>query len=222
MHEDMPMMTSPHYRARYYDPSIGRFVSEDPIGYAGGRNQYAYAASNPALYLDPSGLAYTTQTSVIAPLITVNAGITLYGPGASDALAASWAQYITSTWNQNPGYGNCEVNFNVQVIADPNAQHWWQAASPGMPGANNYIYVPQGVGDASINPGGFTGTIPAGTLQFSVAHEFGHLLGLFDARPGFLLPWRDSNDIMAEGTQVTPWDINGIIHSSDGSKCGCK
>jgi uncharacterized protein (TIGR03437 family) len=45
------------YRARYYDPSAGRFLSEDPIGFDGGTDFYAYAASNPANFIDPSGLA---------------------------------------------------------------------------------------------------------------------------------------------------------------------
>ena len=32
-----------YYRARYYDPSPGRFLSEDPLGSAAGMNFYAYA-----------------------------------------------------------------------------------------------------------------------------------------------------------------------------------
>jgi RHS repeat-associated protein len=45
-----------YYRARYYDPSIGRFISEDPIGLAGGVNLYAYALGYPVGYTDSSGL----------------------------------------------------------------------------------------------------------------------------------------------------------------------
>jgi RHS repeat-associated protein len=44
-----------YYRARYYDPQIGRFISEDPIGFVGGSNFYAYALDNPMNYRDPSG-----------------------------------------------------------------------------------------------------------------------------------------------------------------------
>ncbi len=44
------------YRARWYDPELGRFLSEDPIGLAGGINGYAYAENDPVNHNDPSGL----------------------------------------------------------------------------------------------------------------------------------------------------------------------
>jgi len=45
------------YRARYYNPQTGRFISEDPIGLAGGDpNLYAYVRNNPTNTVDPSGL----------------------------------------------------------------------------------------------------------------------------------------------------------------------
>ena len=44
------------YRARYYDPSVGRFNSEDPIGFAGGANFYRYGGNDPATKIDPAGL----------------------------------------------------------------------------------------------------------------------------------------------------------------------
>jgi RHS repeat-associated protein len=44
------------YRARYYDPTRSRFVSEDPIGFAGGDvNLYAYVGANPSTWADPLG-----------------------------------------------------------------------------------------------------------------------------------------------------------------------
>ncbi|ALM52427.1 RHS repeat-associated core domain-containing protein [Halomonas huangheensis] len=49
--------TGLHYnRHRYYDPEIGRFITQDPIGLMGGENLYMYAP-NPTGWVDPLGLA---------------------------------------------------------------------------------------------------------------------------------------------------------------------
>jgi len=42
-------------RARYIDPAVGRFVSEDPIGLDGGINLYAFVGNDPVNGWDPSG-----------------------------------------------------------------------------------------------------------------------------------------------------------------------
>ena len=54
-------MTEPnglcYMRARYYDPQIGRFISQDPLGFAGGDiNLYLYGHNNPLRFIDPLGL----------------------------------------------------------------------------------------------------------------------------------------------------------------------
>jgi RHS repeat-associated protein len=47
-----------YYRARYYDAEVGRFISEDPIGFAGGDvNLYGYTWNRPINYIDPFGFA---------------------------------------------------------------------------------------------------------------------------------------------------------------------
>ncbi|MDX6444755.1 MAG: hypothetical protein QOH71_1829 [Blastocatellia bacterium] len=45
-----------YYRARFYDPSIGRFLSEDPLQLDAGINFYAYVHNDPLKYKDPLGL----------------------------------------------------------------------------------------------------------------------------------------------------------------------
>jgi RHS repeat-associated protein len=46
-----------YYRARYYDPKAGRFISKDSIGFAGGdANQYRYVNNNAVNSIDPLGL----------------------------------------------------------------------------------------------------------------------------------------------------------------------
>lgn len=48
-----------YYRARYYHPTLHRFISEDPIGFGGGINFYVYAYNRPTTLRDPLGL-FTT------------------------------------------------------------------------------------------------------------------------------------------------------------------
>ena len=43
-------------RNRYYNPSTGRFISPDPIGYGDGMNMYAYVKNDPMNGVDPMGL----------------------------------------------------------------------------------------------------------------------------------------------------------------------
>jgi RHS repeat-associated protein len=43
-------------RSRYYEPRLGRFLSEDPIGIHGGVNQYVFADNDPVNHRDPNGL----------------------------------------------------------------------------------------------------------------------------------------------------------------------
>jgi RHS repeat-associated protein len=44
-----------YYRARYYDPKLGRFLSEDPLRFANGASLYPYVLNNPVNFLDPFG-----------------------------------------------------------------------------------------------------------------------------------------------------------------------
>lgn len=63
-----------YMKARYYDPQIGRFYSNDPMGFVASNpmmfNRYAYANNNPYRYIDPDGRA-----AQAAPVV----GYAIYG-----------------------------------------------------------------------------------------------------------------------------------------------
>ena len=54
------------YRARYYDPVLKRFISSDPIGLAGGPNEYQYVGGSPNSHADPLGLFMTSVDAACA------------------------------------------------------------------------------------------------------------------------------------------------------------
>jgi RHS repeat-associated protein len=75
-----------YYRARYYDPKVGRFISEDPIRFGGGINFVAYVDNNPARNTDPSGLLRFPLPPIVPPPAV--AGVTAAGAAAATVVAA--------------------------------------------------------------------------------------------------------------------------------------
>jgi RHS repeat-associated protein len=92
-----------YYRARFYDANLGRFISEDPIGFEGGDiNLFAYVTNNPLRYKDPKGTA-------IIPILVVGGGL------LGEALFHSWlsgraAQFFPSNEDPLGRKKHCYVN----------------------------------------------------------------------------------------------------------------
>jgi RHS repeat-associated protein len=63
-----------YYRARYYDPAVGRFLSQDPIGFeAGDGNLYRYVGNDATNATDPSGLEQPKKDLVVpVPMIELD------------------------------------------------------------------------------------------------------------------------------------------------------
>ncbi|HVS81142.1 MAG TPA: RHS repeat-associated core domain-containing protein, partial [Pyrinomonadaceae bacterium] len=59
-----------YYRARFYDPQLGRFISEDPIGFRGGDvNLYTYVKNYPLGGIDPAGTEILTARQYEIPIL---------------------------------------------------------------------------------------------------------------------------------------------------------
>jgi len=90
-------------QARYYDPVIGRFYSNDPVGYTGANpvmsfNRYMYANNNPYKYVDPDGRFIFTAIAVAAVAYAAYDGY--QDGGATGALAeASGYNDAVSSYN---------------------------------------------------------------------------------------------------------------------------
>jgi RHS repeat-associated protein len=222
-----------YYRARYYNPQLGRFVSEDPLGFGGGVNSYAYAGGNPSNFGDPSGLDYTVTQS--GDTIVVSANIGVYGEGASQAQA--WQNTINDFWNNFGSgwqYKGCKVKFNARLTASPKARSYLDFTT-NWDGLVNAI-GPSGEDFRDGTVLGYYGVWAADASGGTIAHEFGHILGLPDyyrdywhgirvpnawglgtsvSLPGY------ENDIMADDTVgfVTQADVDQVLA---GRACGCK
>jgi len=89
-----------YYRARYYDPMTGRFISKDPIGFRGGINLYSYVDSVGKPPIPQTNLYQYTENNPINktdPLglwsVSIGAGgfgnIGMIGGGADSGIAVS-------------------------------------------------------------------------------------------------------------------------------------
>jgi RHS repeat-associated protein len=108
------------YRARWYDPRAGRFLSEDPIGFAAGdANLSRYVGNGPTLWVDPSGMNGSE------PRVTPDQmNAYLHAP-------LNWA--FSNGWRPSN-----DTNFGdfayMRVTADRTLWEWWTNAPPDVLG----------------------------------------------------------------------------------------
>ncbi len=101
-----------YYRARYYDAEIGRFISKDPIGFAGGDTSlYGYVLQNPINWIDPLGLwQYANEYG------TNGNGLT----GNINSIEGT----VDQTYNNSGGTGESTITFSTNGSHSPNSLHY--------------------------------------------------------------------------------------------------
>jgi RHS repeat-associated protein len=205
-----------YMRNRWYDPNSGRFTQEDPIGYAGGINLYAYAGNDPVTFSDPFGLkvcfagsqfardslaqhtkdATDTEFSVGKDGCIENGSVTARGAELSSAgeLLQDYANSSSKDINMFFGSGGSKMvsydrsTGSAGIRIDKN--------DIGSPGVYRYLAYKRGsgcYGTEASSPGSV------------VAHELGHVA---DRQRGLTL-------------MLGPWAFESAVHLRQGRNVRC-
>ena len=135
-----------HYnRHRYYDPQQGRYITQDPIGLAGGWNLYQYPL-DPVSDIDPLGLSGWDGLGKWLSLPGVKEASSHAAAQAEDSIAKPVSEWKFSGWEVTQGsrFGNhytnvdamCKDQFgNIKSVSGRSFQSGWftiNEVEPGM------------------------------------------------------------------------------------------
>jgi len=131
-----------YYRARYYSPSGGRLLSEDPLGFNIDPDFYSYVGNSPTGLVDPSGKTPAAGAApVLAPIVAGGGGIS-----GTEIATGSAAGPVGALITLDVGLA---VYDYYQAKALCAAMGWCGSPSAGAaPGGSS------GSSPASANPGG--------------------------------------------------------------------
>ena len=100
------LLTTAQYASAFYDPTIGKWVSRDPIGERGGENLYGFVSNDPADQIDENGLRPLifqnkfadgfTANGLVNPKIVLDNGWALFQVDPNFVGAAQFAGLITA------------------------------------------------------------------------------------------------------------------------------
>jgi RHS repeat-associated protein len=169
--EDRPqpeILSASYYRARYYDPTPGRFVNEDPLAFHAGANFYSYVWNSTPNLSDPSGQFPTwwhhDETLKLAKDV--------FGPKCADK-----AQAVADA--------NAAVDSPWWSLLNPLGSAW-QYGGPHFPiGKSGDSLVSNAI--ATCNPKSLGSALH--TLQDGFAHPSGPLGPLLHVVTGPLYDW---------------------------------
>ena len=117
-----------HMQARFYDPAIRRFLTEDPLGIVAGANVYVYVAGDPVGRIDPKGLSWELlvmmaeggDLMIAAELFEIEAAAAVLSEASTSVIVSSLEGAVLT------GAENAAVYFTGEVAAGSVSE--WSAA----------------------------------------------------------------------------------------------
>jgi RHS repeat-associated protein len=113
-----------YYKARYYSPTIGRFLQPDPIGYGNGMNIYSYVRNNPLNLTDPLGLSSDGSSLGVSAQTSESLNPADY-PNSQNNFLPDFTAFVAwllrhpnvfSVGNQNPVTNNTTASGIIQAL----------------------------------------------------------------------------------------------------------
>jgi len=114
------------HRARYYDPTIGRFISPDPVGLVGDTNTYVFVSNSPPNATDPSGkipiMEYLGALGLTSLLISAKSFVeSTFDAAVQEAVSRG---YPDINHGKGDAYKHCLTTLYVAAIAGPVLSFW--------------------------------------------------------------------------------------------------
>jgi RHS repeat-associated protein len=143
-----------YYRWRVMDPSVGRFTSEDPLGFDDGINLYVYAQNSGINKLDPWGLSAEDLIDLIGQIgqaalqqSVLNSGLNACQAQEPQSSLGCYCCVISYCWKPQPGYTyniyqfksaivikkKCSEAQQMSFIGSACPSSWWYPASVFIP-----------------------------------------------------------------------------------------
>jgi len=200
-----------YYRARYYDSTASRFLSEDPLGFGVGGNFYAYVDNDPADFTDPLGLCPPQKRKKSECTLSVNftfglpVNPTVEQNTRSTLIAMFGPEVGLEFSTANP---NADLNLTVSsIVPEGSDEPGVMGYATSNPNGKNSGVVDLGKLIAAQGPYGGKGNAALGRgIGQVAAHELGHELllshnglgeGIMAARINPFLPngFTDANKV---------------------------
>lgn len=163
------------HRARQYDPSVGRFIQEDPLGRTGSGNPYGYVEGSPLQATDPSGLAaavpetYTWCSPQSGRCLSADGQMMgneyWWAPGGGDGGGAGFVDFDGDGYDDISGFA--DFAYAVQMINTAYLEVNGQT-DPDRPGFQIYYQIMDAIRNANWD---------AGTDVDDMMHQIEHQAG---------------------------------------------